>query len=499
MTTNFSEVVERSRAAFNNGRTLSVAFRKQQLKQLLKMYKDHQQDFIDALHTDLRKPKMESFMFEVNAAMEDIKYTLNRIDKWVEPDKAPSLIPMDKSFVLKEPYGVVLVMSAWNFPLNLLMIPVQGAIAAGNAVIIKPSEVASATEALVAKLVPQYLDKECYQVVCGGVTETTALLQQRFDYIFYTGSTHVGRIVREAANKNLTPTTLEMGGKSPCYIDSTVNMDLVVRRVLWGKLCNLGQICVAPDYVLCTKAVQEQFVSKAREVLLEWYGKEPQKSPDLSRIINERHVDRLVGYLECGKAVIGGRHDKADRWIDPTVLVDVPHDSKVMKEEIFGPILPIINVKNYVDAITFIREREKPLALYIFTKEEDVQQIFLKQVSSGGVTINDVIFHVATNDLPFGGVGNSGIGSYHGKYTFDTFSHHKACLSRTYNPLIERATRMRFPPYTEKKMKLMTAQTDKGDGPGVLYYLRKLLEHLITMALGALVLYLVMEYNDGDD
>lgn len=497
--TAFKEVVERSRSAFNSGRTLSVEFRKQQLRQLLKMYEENQEAFIDALKSDIRKPKMEAFLFEVHAAMSDITYILNRLDKWVAPDHVSSPVPLDKSFILKEPYGVVLVMGAWNFPLQLTMTPAHGALAAGNTIILKPSEVAPATASLIAKLVPQYIDKECYQVVCGGVPETTALLQERFDYIFYTGSTHVGRIVREASNKFLTPTTLEMGGKSPCYIDNTVNMDLVVRRILWGKMSNLGQICIAPDYLLCSKEIQEKFVDKAREVLIEWYGREPQRSPDLCRIVADRHVDRLVSYLECGKAVIGGRYDKADLWVEPTVLVNVSADSKVMTEEIFGPILPIINVENYVEAIDFIKKREKPLALYIFTKQEEVQQMFLRQVSAGGITINDVLFHFTNNSMPFGGVGESGMGSYHGKYSFDTFSHHKACLTRSFNALIEKATRNRFPPYTEKKMKFMSAQTDPGDGPGILYYLRKLLEHLFTMGLGALILHLTMTYADDDE
>ncbi|XP_063864337.1 aldehyde dehydrogenase, dimeric NADP-preferring-like isoform X2 [Scylla paramamosain] len=497
MSPNFKKVVERSRSAFNSGRTLSLEFRKQQMKQLLKLYEENQQDFIEALKSDVRKPKMEAFVFEVNAVKSDVTYILRRLDKWAAPDQVPSQIPLDKSLILKEPYGVALVIGAWNFPLQLTMVPVHGALAAGNTVIIKPSETAPATASLIAKLVPHYLDKECYQVVCGGVSETTALLQQRFDYIFYTGSTHVGRIVREASNKYLTPTTLEMGGKSPCYIDNTINMDLVARRILWGKMTNLGQICVAPDYLLCSKAVQGVFIAKAREVLLEWYGKEPQKSPDLSRIVTDRHVDRLVSYLECGKAVIGGRFEKADRWVEPTVLVNVTADSKVMTEEIFGPILPIINVENHVEAIEFIKRREKPLALYIFTQEEEVQQTFLKQVSAGGVTINDVLLHIGNNTMPFGGVGESGMGMYHGKYTFDTFSHHKSCLVRTYNSLIEKGTRNRFPPYTEKKMKFMVSQKDQGDGPGIFHYLCKLMEQLFTMGFGAIILYLVLKYTDA--
>ncbi|XP_066941585.1 aldehyde dehydrogenase, dimeric NADP-preferring-like isoform X1 [Macrobrachium rosenbergii] len=497
MTTPYKEIVGRARGAFKDGRTLSVEFRRQQLQQLKKMYEENSHVFLKALQSDLRKPKLEGMMLEVHGLINDIDYTLNRLDKWVKTQEVPSKIPFDKSYIYNEPYGVVLVMGAWNYPLQLTMLPVAGAIAAGNAVVIKPSEVSPATAAAIANLVPKYIDKDCYPVVCGGIPETTELLKERFDYIFYTGSTTVGKIVREAANKYLTPVTLELGGKSPCYVDQDVDMDMAVRRILWGKLINLGQTCIAPDYILCSKATEKIFVEKAKEVLQEWYGDDPQKSENLCRIVAERHVDRLEEYLKCGEAAIGGKVDRADRWVEPTVLVNVDKDSKILKEEIFGPILPVVNVDSHVEAISYINDREKPLAMYVFSKNKKKTEIFMKQVPCGGVTLNDTILHVAHTELPFGGVGHSGMGSYHGKFTFETFTHKKSCLSRSYNSFIDKAMRARFPPYTEKNLKLLTSQKDGGDGPGFFHYLKVLTTHAISMGLGALILYLIIHYSES--
>lgn len=495
MPASYKELVDRARGAYNGGRTLSVEFRRQQLQQLGKMYRENRQIFLDALKADLHKPKLEATMMEVHHLEDDVNFILNRLDKWVRTEEVPSKVPLDKSLIYNEPYGVVLVMGAWNYPLQLTMLPVAGAIAAGNAVVIKPSEVSAATASAIAKLVPQYLDKDCYPVVCGGIPETTELLKERFDYIFYTGSTTVGKIVRDAANKFLTPTTLELGGKSPCYIDNTVDITVATKRILWGKLINLGQTCIAPDYILCSKEMQEEFLKTAKRVLKEWYGDDARESKDLCRIVAERHVERLASYLDGGKVVIGGKYNVEEKWMEPTVLVDVDEKSKVMTEEIFGPILPIINVKNHVDAIEFINKREKPLALYVFTTKKDRQEMFMRQVPCGGVTLNDTIFHVASTDLPFGGVGNSGMGAYHGKYTFDTFTHKKSCLSRSYNSFIDKVMQFRFPPYTDKGIETLTSLRDKGDGPGVLYYLKITMTHLMSMGLGALILYLVLHYG----
>ncbi|XP_037797528.1 aldehyde dehydrogenase, dimeric NADP-preferring-like [Penaeus monodon] len=453
----FKEIVDRARAAFQSGRTRSVEFRKQQLLQLKKMYEENRQTFLDAVHSDLRKPKLEATLFETGFAEKDLDFLLTRVDDCLKPQEVAPVMPQDKCLIYKDPYGVVLVMGAWNYPLQLSLIPAAGAIAAGNAVIIKPSEVAPATAAAIAKLVPQYLDKECFHVVCGGVAETTELLKQRFDYIFYTGSTGVGKIVRDAANKFLTPTTLELGGKCPCYVDQTADLDIATRRILWGKLFNLGQTCIAPDYIMCPKAVEGEIVAKAKEILKEWYGDSLEKNPDLCRIVAERHVDRLAGYLSSGRVAVGGKYDRKSKWVEPTILVGVKEDSKVMQDEVFGPILPILNYENYQDAINFINKGEKPLAMYVFSKQQNVADAFLSQVSSGGATINDTLHHAANPNLPFGGVGHSGMGAYHGDYTIDTFLHKKSVLIRNFDSAPEKMLAVRYPPYTDEKLKILSA------------------------------------------
>lgn len=446
MVSSYRNVVQTARRVFREGRTLPVEFRRQQLQQLKKMILENKSQFIDALRSDLGRPLFEA-AGEVMGTVSSIEQTLGRLDDWVKTKEVKTVGTGDKSFIYNDPYGVVLVMGAWNFPLVLLSQPVAGAIAAGNTVVMKPSEVSATTAKVFETLAPKYLDSECYPVVCGGVPETTELLKERFDYIFYTGSTTVGKIVRDAANKHLTPTTLELGGKSPCYIDDTADMDKTVRRILKGKMTNLGQICIAPDYVLCNKQVQETFVQKAKEVLREWYGVDPSKSPDLSRIVAERHIDRLSTYLKEGKIAVGGRFDRSSKFVEPTILTDVSPDSKVMKEEIFGPILPILNVNNHNDVIDFVNDREKPLAMYVFsTREDDVQDI-LRRVSSGGVSVNDVMAHAGVTDLPFGGVGSSGMGAYHGDYTFETFTHRKSVLMRNFAEDTEAALKKRYPPY----------------------------------------------------
>lgn len=453
----YKNIVSKARNAYKEGRTRPVEFRRQQLNQLRKMYVDNEKTFLQALKSDLNKPHLEAVIFETDFMLKDLDYILSRLDDWCKTQEVPSIVPEDKSFIYNDPYGVVLVMGAWNYPAQLTLIPAAGAIAAGNTVIMKPSEVSPATAKVIADLVPKYLDNECYPVVCGGIPETTELLKERFDYIFYTGSTGVGKIVRNAANQYLTPTTLELGGKSPCYIDSTADMDIAVRRILWGKMFNLGQTCIAPDYILCNKTVQDTFVQKAKEVLKEWYGNNPQQSPDLCRIVAERHVDRLVGYLNSGKVAVGGKYNKTNKWIEPTILTEVSGDSKIMQDEIFGPILPIVSVKDHVDVINFINDREKPLSMYLFsTNNKDVEAI-LQKVSCGGVTVNDTLHHAANHNLPFGGVGHSGMGAYHGDYTFQTFTHKKSVLIRGYGSAPDKILQNRYPPYNQDKLKVLTS------------------------------------------
>ncbi|KAK6643140.1 hypothetical protein RUM43_004643 [Polyplax serrata] len=454
---NYGSLVARSRVAFQSGRTRSLEFREAQLKNLYRMYSENEKIFLQALQSDLRKCTSEGILFELEILLNDVRHTLNNFKKWCKPAKPSKEIAnlFDGLEVQNEPFGVVLVMGAWNYPLQLTMLPVCGAIAAGNCVIIKPSELSPATAKAIEDLVPKYLDQDCYQVVNGGIPESTALLKEKFDYIFYTGSTTVGKIIHKAANENLTPVTLELGGKSPVYIDGTTNMKKTAQRILWGKLINLGQTCIAPDYVLCSKEVETKFVKSAKEVIKEWFGDDPKSSPDLCRIVSDRHFQRLSKFLSNGKIAIGGDTDASERYIAPTILTDVQASDPVMQEEIFGPILPIINIQNTYDAIKFINSREKPLALYVFSSCGKDVELILENTSSGGVCLNDTIMHIIAEGLPFGGVGLSGMGAYHGHYTFDTFTHKKGVLRKNFSPIADALTGNRYPPYTESKVRIL--------------------------------------------
>ncbi|XP_026840846.1 aldehyde dehydrogenase, dimeric NADP-preferring isoform X2 [Drosophila persimilis] len=450
---NFDDTLQRARLAFASGKTRNVSFRRKQLENLLRCYEENECDIISALEADLRRPKQESLIVETEFMKNDIKHILYHLSDWVKAEKPSKSIinVMDDVQIYNDPFGVVLVIGAWNYPLQLLLVPVASAIAAGNCVVIKPSEIAANCAKFIAEVIPKYLDNDCYPVVCGGPSETAELLKQRFDYIFYTGSTRVGKIIHAAANQHLTPTTLELGGKSPCYIDKSVELRTAVKRILWGKLINCGQTCIAPDYILCSKEMQDKFVAEAKDVLKEWYGDNIQSSPDLSRVINSGNFQRLLGLMKSGRVAVGGKYDASERYIEPTILVDVkPHDP-IMEEEIFGPILPIYTVESAYDAIKFINARESPLVLYIFTSETEVQNLFVNGTQSGGMCVNDTIMHYAVDVLPFGGVGMSGMGSYHGKYGFDTFTHKKSCLGKDLSAVGEKLASARYPPYSDRK------------------------------------------------
>ncbi|XP_043241338.1 aldehyde dehydrogenase, dimeric NADP-preferring-like isoform X6 [Amphibalanus amphitrite] len=390
-------LVQQAREAYNDGVTRDLEFRKRNLRGLLKFYNENRQQLVDVLHKDLRKHAFEAMITEVNYLINDVKTMLNNLDEWSKPKAVQKSLAtmLDRPYVLPEPHGVVLVMGAWNYPLQLSLVPVSGAIAAGNCVVIKPSDLSPATSAFIADTLPRYVDSRCFPVVCGGIPESTQLLEQQFDYIFYTGSSAVGKIVREASNKHLTPVTLELGGKSPVWLDETVNMDYAVRRILWGKVINLGQTCIAPDYLLCTKATEARFLAMAKQVLKEWFGDKPEEAVELGRIVNQRHFERVKKLLESsGKVALGGRSNAKDLFIEPTVLTDVKPDDSVMQEEIFGPVLPIVNVQSAAEAIHFINSRDKPLAFYIFTKDKSTETLLLKNTTAGGVTVNDTLFHI---------------------------------------------------------------------------------------------------------
>ncbi|XP_050092003.1 aldehyde dehydrogenase family 3 member B1 isoform X3 [Anopheles aquasalis] len=477
----FSEITQQLRTTFNSGKTRDVEFRLKQLNALLRCYEENTAEMANVLAADLRKHKQEAHLLEIDFILNDLRNILFNLREWVKPEKPEkSLVNlMDGVNIYKDPFGVVLVIGAWNYPLQLTLVPVAAAIAAGNCVVIKPSEVATASAKFIADKLPKYLDGDCYRVVTGGPKETSELLKEKFDYVFYTGSGRVGKIVHQACSENLTPCTLELGGKSPCYLDSTANIAIATRRILWGKFINAGQTCIAPDYVLCSKQVQKQFIEEARKVLKEWYGTNPKDSPDLCRIINQNHFQRLSSLLKGANVAIGGETDLQDRYISPTILVDVKSTDPVMQDEIFGPILPILNVDNAYDAIKFINSRSPPLVMYIFTLDTKIQELFTNGTRSGSMCLNDTIMQYAVETLPFGGVGPSGMGSYHGKYSFDTFVHKKACLTKDFNPIGEKLAASRYPPYSDSKLSFLSTLLKKRQGINT-----KFLPYLLMFGIG---------------
>ncbi|MFI0541563.1 aldehyde dehydrogenase family protein [Streptomyces sp. WSLK1-3] len=428
-----ADVVARLRATFRSGRTKPVEWRTTQLRRLRDLLTENGADLAAALHADLGKSSTEAFRTEIDFTIREIDHTLDHLTDWLRPESAPvpAHLGADASaWTQYDPLGVVLVIAPWNYPAQLLLAPVVGALAAGNAVVAKPSELAPATSAAVARLLPAYLDTDAVAVVEGGIPETTALLAERFDHIFYTGNGTVGRVVLRAAAEHLTPVTLELGGKSPAFVDRDADLTVVADRLARGKFLNAGQTCVAPDYVLTdpeTAAALEPLLKNAVDTL---YGSDPADSGEYGRIINERHFDRLTALLDSGRTVVGGTSDRPSKYIAPTVLADVDPKAPVMQEEIFGPILPIVTVPGLDAAIDFINDRDKPLALYVFTDSDTTRRRIADETSSGGLGYGLPLAHLTVSDLPFGGVGESGMGNYHGRYSIETFSHRKAILEK---------------------------------------------------------------------
>nr|XP_020862678.1 aldehyde dehydrogenase, dimeric NADP-preferring-like [Phascolarctos cinereus] len=445
-----SETVQRARAAFNSGKTRPLKFRIQQLENLQRMMKEREEEITEALYADLHKSKWCALYEECTYAFEEVKYALANLPQWIldEPVEKNDNTKDGQAYIHSEPLGVVLIIGSWDYPFILSIQPLVGAIAAGNVVVLKPSELSEQTAILLATLLPQYLDKDLFPVINGGVPETTELLKEKFDHILFTGSTGVGKIIMTAAAKHLTPVTLELGGKSPCYIDKDCDLDIACRRITWGKFMNCGQICLAPDYILCDPALQGQVVEKIKKTLKEFYGDDAKSSHDYGRMVNSRHFKRVMSLIEGQKVAYGGNGDEASRYIAPTILTDVDPRSQVMQEEIFGPVLPIICVKSLDEAIQFINERPKPLALYVFSNNDQVIKKMIAETSSGGVTANDVIAHADVHTLPFGGIGDSGMGSYHGKKSFEIFSHRRSCLIKPLKK--EDSDKVRFPPFSAK-------------------------------------------------
>lgn len=447
---NLDSIAQTLRAGIQKHGHAGVKLRKQKLEALKKVLLKSEDLISAALKTDLGKSPFESYTTEIGFILEEISHTLKSLEDWsaVKKVKTPVALFPGKSFIHPEPYGVVLLISPWNYPFQLCLSPFIGAIAAGNKVVVKPSEMAPATSAVIKKILTEVFLETEVVVVEGGLEETQVLLQQKFDYIFFTGSTAVGKIMMKAAAEHLTPVTLELGGKSPCLIEESANIDIAAKRVAWGKFLNAGQTCVAPDYVLVPKKQQSEFIEKLQLHLKAFYGGDSKASADYPRIVNNRHFDRLQALLVPEKIAFGGESNRVENFIAPTVLKDVAWTDKVMEEEIFGPILPIIPYENLDEAIQKIQSYPKPLAFYLFSEDSAKQKSIISRISFGGGCINDTVIHLANPNLPFGGVGTSGIGSYHGKKSFETFTHYKSLYQQ--GSLVD--IPLRYPPYNDKKL-----------------------------------------------
>ncbi|WP_375510123.1 aldehyde dehydrogenase [uncultured Nostoc sp.] len=430
---NIGNIIQTQREFFQTGKTKDVTFRIEQLKNLKQAIIEHEQSIVEALQADLHKPEVETYLTEISV-IKDIDYAIKHLQNWTKPQKAA--VSWDffsySAKIYPEPLGVVLIIGPWNYPFQLIISPLIGAIAAGNCAIIKPSEIASHTSDIIAKIIAKNFDPAYLAVIEGGVEASQKLLAEKFDHIFFTGGTAVGKIIMAAAAKYLTPVTLELGGKSPCIVDTDINLEHTVKRITWGKFINAGQTCIAPDYLLVNKTIKKDLIDGLEKSLKEFYGENPVNSPDYARIISQKHFDRLVSFLKDGEVVIGGENQPSERYIAPTLIDNVSLEDSVMQEEIFGPILPMIEYTDIAEAIALINSRPKPLALYLFSQDKNLQKQVLQQTSSGGVCINDTVMQVGVSSLPFGGVGDSGIGNYHGKASFDTFSHKKSVLQNSF-------------------------------------------------------------------
>ena len=430
---NVRKLLRGQRDYFHSGQTKGVAFRLKQLRLLKAGILEHEGEILAALKKDLNKSAFEAYATEVGIVIEEINHVGKRLKNWSKPRRVRTPLSRFPSsgFIYPEPYGVSLIIAPWNYPFQLLISPLVGSIAAGNCTVLKPSEFSAATTAIIKKLIAGRFEGEYIKVVEGGAATSKALTSEAFDYIFFTGSVSVGQLVMEAASKHLTPVTLELGGKSPTIVDREANLKIAARRIVWGKFLNAGQTCVAPDYLLVHRDVRDALLAEMKNVITEFYGSNPAESPDYPRIIGPKHFDRLVSLLESGKIVTGGQYDRTRLYLAPTILTGVSPEDPVMKEEIFGPILPVLEYDDLDSVIRFINGRPKPLALYVFSENARVQKRFVRDVSYGGGCINDTIMHVASPYLPFGGVGSSGMGSYHGRSSFELFTHMKSVSRKT--------------------------------------------------------------------
>lgn len=449
----YAPMLAELKATFESERTMNLEWRARQLEALERMMVECEQEFLDALEKDLGKHPLEAWSTEISYIADAAKYSRKNLKRWTRRRKVPTPLvgKPGKSWLQPEPLGVVLIIGAWNYPLQLTLAGAAAAIAAGNCVVLKPSELAPATSEVTARLVPKYLDADCIRVVEGAVAETTALLELPWDHILYTGGGNVGRIVMAAAAKHLTPVTLELGGKSPCVVMPDADLLTTARRIVWGKFTNAGQTCIAPDYVLTDADTEKKLLPLLQQAITEMFGEDPARSESYGRIVNRRHFERIAGLIKSGDVACGGATDAEKLYIAPTILANVATDSAVMQEEIFGPVLPIVHIDDLEAAMRFIRAGDKPLAAYIFTRDKAAETRFLEKVSSGNACVNDCMMFMTVHELPFGGVGPSGMGNYSGEYGFRTFSHFKAVMRRGWWPDPD----LRYAPYTDRKFSLL--------------------------------------------
>jgi aldehyde dehydrogenase (NAD+) len=448
---NIKSIMDAQRRFFATGQTLSIDFRIDQLTKLKTLLHIHEVEIVTALKKDLNKSETEAVVTEIILLADEIDFIIKNLKKWARPIKVHSPFPLcwpGRSTIHLEPYGSVLIIAPWNFPFMLSMSPLIGAMCAGNCAILKPSEISIHTQEIIFKIINEHFSPEYITAIKAGPNEVQELLEEKFDYIFFTGGTHVGKMIMQAAAKQLTPITLELGGKSPCIVDESANLAFAARRIMWAKLMNAGQVCLSPDYVLVHHSCKLALIENLKKAIMQFYGEDPAKSTSYGRIINTKHFDRLVGLMKNGNILHGGIVNESDQYISPTLIDEISWEDPIMQEEIFGPLLPILSYDNLDKLIADIKSLPKPLSLYLFTKNMETEQKILQHIPFGGGCINDCLSHIANYHLPFGGIGSSGIGFYHGKYSFETFSHRKSIFKKTYAIDLNLA----YPPYTKKKL-----------------------------------------------
>ncbi|CAJ1068806.1 LOW QUALITY PROTEIN: aldehyde dehydrogenase family 3 member B1 [Xyrichtys novacula] len=451
------DLLKRSRVAFKAGRTLKESFRLAQLEALVRMLQDNESDFVDALARDLHKPRYETVLAELIFVKNEAFYAINNVKKWMQHQHVERNLTtsLDECVVVSEPLGVVFIRGAWCNPVQMCLVPLVGAIAAGNCAIISPSHITSHTAECLHRLFPFYLDNECFHVILGGTNELLEVMKLKFDHIFFTGNREEGTKVAQAAASSLTPVTLVLSGKNPCYVDQNCEVKTAAQRIAWARFHNAGQSMVAPDYILCHEDVKEHLVQALKGCLMHFYGPDPRESSSYGRMVNSEIFNRTRDLLcKSGKVSVGGQVNEAEMYIAPTVLTEVAENDPIMQQDVYGPVLPILSVNNIDEAISFINKQEKPLCVYAYSNNKKVISKLMAETSSGSFCSNDSVLQSLMVALPFGGVGASGTGSYHGRHSFDTFSHKKSCLLRSTR--FECITRLRYPPYEDRNLSLVT-------------------------------------------